>query len=118
MPLLPNNMSRVVRHSATDVTEWLGAFGFRQGRQRSFQAGCSWTLGRACSFENIAEETIPILTIYGMTSVRDMGGDIPVLKRWRDESESRKLVGPSIKFLRSNKHRKRIETLIAGKKVP
>lgn len=47
---------------------------------------------------NIGEETIPILPVYGITSVRDMGGDIPMLKQWRTQIESGKLIGPRIKL--------------------
>lgn len=47
---------------------------------------------------NIGEETIPILPVYGITSVRDMGGDISTLKEWRTQIESGKLIGPRIKL--------------------
>ncbi|HRH45192.1 MAG TPA: amidohydrolase family protein [Pyrinomonadaceae bacterium] len=46
----------------------------------------------------IGEETIPILPVYGITSVRDMGGDIQKLKDWRAQIESGKLIGPRLKF--------------------
>lgn len=47
---------------------------------------------------DIGEEAIPALTTYGITSVRDMGGDIAKLKNWRSQIESGKLIGPRIKF--------------------
>lgn len=47
---------------------------------------------------NIGEETIPILPVYGITSVRDMGGDISTLREWRAQIESGKLIGPRIKL--------------------
>lgn len=47
---------------------------------------------------DIGEAAIPILPVYGVTSVRDMGGDIPKLKNWRSQIENGKLIGPRIKF--------------------
>lgn len=47
---------------------------------------------------DIGEAAIPILPVYGITSVRDMGGDISKLKKWRSEIENGTLIGPRIKF--------------------
>lgn len=47
---------------------------------------------------DIGEAAIPILPVYGITSVRDMGGDIPKLKNWRSQIENGKMIGPGIKF--------------------
>lgn len=47
---------------------------------------------------DVGESSIPIFPVYGITSVRDMGGDIPKLKNWRSQIESEKMMGPRIKF--------------------
>lgn len=47
---------------------------------------------------DIDEVAIPALTTYGITSVRDMGGDVDKLKAWRTRTASGDLIGPRIKF--------------------
>src|SRR5215469_4528958 len=37
---------------------------------------------------------LPLFIANGVTGVRDMGGDIPVLMEWRKEIESRQIIGP------------------------
>jgi imidazolonepropionase-like amidohydrolase len=37
---------------------------------------------------------LPLFIANGVTGVRDMGGDIPVLSEWRSEIESGRIVGP------------------------
>src|SRR3984957_18663663 len=37
---------------------------------------------------------LPLFIANGITGVRDMGGDVPVLMAWRKEIESGKIVGP------------------------
>jgi imidazolonepropionase-like amidohydrolase len=41
---------------------------------------------------------LPLYVANGVTGVRDMGGDIPVLKQWRAEIAAGEIVGPRIKF--------------------
>ena len=38
--------------------------------------------------------TLPLFVANGITGVRDMGGDLPVLKEWRAAIEAGKLLGP------------------------
>jgi imidazolonepropionase-like amidohydrolase len=38
--------------------------------------------------------TLPLFVANGITGVRDMGGDIEILKRWRAEIEAGRLLGP------------------------
>ncbi|GAC1305831.1 MAG: amidohydrolase family protein [Steroidobacteraceae bacterium] len=38
--------------------------------------------------------TLPLFVANGVTGVRDMGGDLPVLKRWRSDIEAGTLLGP------------------------
>ena len=47
---------------------------------------------------DIGEVAIPVLPACGITSVRDMGGDVPKLKAWRSQIERGMLIGPRIKF--------------------
>lgn len=47
---------------------------------------------------DMGEATIPLLLAYGITSVRDMGGDIEKLRAWRARIENGSLTGPRIKF--------------------
>ncbi len=47
---------------------------------------------------DIDEVGIPILPTYGVTSVRDMGGDIERIKKWREKIASKQMIGPRIKF--------------------
>ena len=47
---------------------------------------------------DIGEVGIPVLVTYGITSVRDMGGDIPRLKAWRSKIEKGELLGPRITY--------------------
>jgi hypothetical protein len=47
---------------------------------------------------DIDEIAIPLLLTYGITSVRDMGGDVSKLKAWRSRIEAGGLLGPRIKF--------------------
>ena len=47
---------------------------------------------------DVDEVAIPVFPAYGITSVRDMGGDIDKLKRWRSMIASGDLVGPRIKL--------------------
>jgi hypothetical protein len=47
---------------------------------------------------DVGEVAIPVLPTYGITSVRDMGGDISKLKAWRSRIEKGELLGPRIKF--------------------
>lgn len=47
---------------------------------------------------DIDEAGIPILVTYGITSVRDMGGDIERIKGWRQKIDSGTMVGPRVKF--------------------
>src|SRR6185437_4153445 len=42
--------------------------------------------------------TLPLFVANGITGVRDMGGDIPVLTRWRAEIGAGKLLGPRMIF--------------------
>jgi hypothetical protein len=44
------------------------------------------------------EAAIDSLNAYGITTVRDCGGDITLLKKWRDEINSGKRKGPKIYF--------------------
>lgn len=46
---------------------------------------------------DIDEPAIPILPYYGITAVRDMGGDLPKLQAWRARIDKGELVGPRIK---------------------
>ena len=46
---------------------------------------------------DIDEPAIPILPYYGITSVRDMGGNLPKIKAWRARIDKGELVGPRIK---------------------
>jgi imidazolonepropionase-like amidohydrolase len=39
---------------------------------------------------------IPLLVAHGITGIRDMGGDLVALERWRREIESGTLIGPRI----------------------
>jgi imidazolonepropionase-like amidohydrolase len=39
---------------------------------------------------------LPLFVANGVTGVRDMGGDVPVLKAWRDQIEAGQLTGPHI----------------------
>ena len=41
---------------------------------------------------------LPLYLANGITAVRDMGGDIPVLKQWRTQIAAGEIVGPRIKF--------------------
>ncbi|HEV2698083.1 MAG TPA: amidohydrolase family protein, partial [Terriglobales bacterium] len=41
---------------------------------------------------------LPLFIANGITGVRDMGGDIAVLKQWRDQIEAGQLTGPHIVF--------------------
>jgi len=47
---------------------------------------------------DVDESAIPIFVTYGITTVRDMGGDPDRIKAWRDQVEQGQLVGPRIKF--------------------
>jgi len=47
---------------------------------------------------DVDEAAIPVFPAYGITSVRDMGGDIDKLKRWRSMIGSGDLIGPRIKL--------------------
>ncbi len=47
---------------------------------------------------DIDEVALPVLPIYGVTSVRDMGGDVQKLMAWRSRIESGELLGPRIKI--------------------
>jgi len=38
--------------------------------------------------------TLPLFVANGITGVRDMGGDLPVLKQWRAQIEAGQLLGP------------------------
>jgi imidazolonepropionase-like amidohydrolase len=38
--------------------------------------------------------TLPLFVANGITGVRDMGGDLPVLKKWRADIDAGKLLGP------------------------
>jgi hypothetical protein len=40
------------------------------------------------------EIILPLFIANGVTGVRDMGGDVPVLLEWRKEIASRKIIGP------------------------
>lgn len=42
--------------------------------------------------------TLPLFVANGVTGVRDMGGDIPVLTRWRADIDAGKLLGPRMIF--------------------
>jgi len=44
------------------------------------------------------ENTLPLFIANGVTSVRDMGGDLELLAKWRQEIESGKRIGPRIKM--------------------
>ncbi len=46
----------------------------------------------------ISPALLPLFVSNGVTSVRDMGGDIGMLKRWRREIETGHRVGPRLKF--------------------
>src|SRR5689334_3390174 len=41
---------------------------------------------------------LPLFIANGVTGVRDMGGDVAVLKQWRDQIEAGQLTGPHIAF--------------------
>jgi imidazolonepropionase-like amidohydrolase len=41
---------------------------------------------------------LPLYVANGVTGVRDMGGDIPVLQSWRQQITAGEIVGPRIKF--------------------
>ncbi len=41
---------------------------------------------------------LPLLIAHGVTTVRDMGGDLAALQSWREEIAAGKLVGPRIYF--------------------
>jgi imidazolonepropionase-like amidohydrolase len=41
---------------------------------------------------------LPLFIANGVTGVRDMGGDVPVLKAWREQIEAGQLTGPHIIF--------------------
>jgi imidazolonepropionase-like amidohydrolase len=41
---------------------------------------------------------LPLFIANGVTGVRDMGGDVAVLKQWRDQIEAGQLTGPHIVF--------------------
>ena len=41
---------------------------------------------------------LPLFIANGITGVRDMGGDVSVLKRWRDQIDTGKITGPHIIF--------------------
>lgn len=43
------------------------------------------------------EESLPLFLANGVTSVRDMGGELAVLKKWRAQVAAGTLVGPRIK---------------------
>jgi len=47
---------------------------------------------------DIDEAAIPALAAYGITSVRDMGGDVDRVKAWRARTASGELTGPRIKL--------------------
>jgi imidazolonepropionase-like amidohydrolase len=47
---------------------------------------------------DIGEVAIPILPTYGITSVRDMGGDVTFLNEVRSRIEDGTLIGPRVKF--------------------
>lgn len=47
---------------------------------------------------NLDEVAIPVLPAYGITSVRDMGGDVAQLKAWRSKIEKGELLGPRVKI--------------------
>lgn len=47
---------------------------------------------------NVDELGIPVLPAYGITSVRDMGGNVAQLKAWRSKIEKGELLGPRIKI--------------------
>jgi hypothetical protein len=47
---------------------------------------------------DIGEVAIPILPTYGITSVRDMGGDPEIVMRFRDRIAKGELLGPRVKF--------------------
>lgn len=47
---------------------------------------------------DIGEVAFPILVTYGVTSVRDMGGDPEVVRRFRDRIEQGEVLGPRVKF--------------------
>jgi imidazolonepropionase-like amidohydrolase len=38
--------------------------------------------------------TLPLFVVNGITGVRDMGGDLEILKQWRSAIAARKLIGP------------------------
>jgi imidazolonepropionase-like amidohydrolase len=44
------------------------------------------------------ENTLPLFIANGVTSVRDMGGDLELLTKWRQEIETGKRIGPRIKM--------------------
>jgi len=41
---------------------------------------------------------LPLFIANGVTGVRDMGGDVAILKQWRDQIEAGRLTGPHIVF--------------------
>lgn len=47
---------------------------------------------------DVGEVAIPLFPAYGVTSVRDMGGDIAPLKTWRLKIERGELLGPRVKL--------------------
>ena len=47
---------------------------------------------------DVGEEAIPALLAYGITSVRDMGGDPSTLQTWRRRIERDEMRGPRIRF--------------------
>jgi hypothetical protein len=47
---------------------------------------------------DIGEVAFPILVTYGVTSVRDMGGDPEVVRSFRDRIEQGSVLGPRVRF--------------------
>lgn len=47
---------------------------------------------------DVGEVAIPALLAYGVTSVRDAGGDPATLRRWRSRTDSGAMTGPRITF--------------------
>ncbi|HEY1526398.1 MAG TPA: amidohydrolase family protein [Candidatus Angelobacter sp.] len=41
---------------------------------------------------------LPLFIANGVTGVRDMGGDIPVLQEWRNQISNRQIIGPRMVF--------------------
>ena len=47
-------------------------------------------------FPDAQDISLPLFVVNGITGVRDMGSELPIVQRWRDQIEAGELVGPRI----------------------